>query len=55
MSLPGHQSADRSAGFILLAVFALGLLGATFAILLNNGDLPSQFASRRAAPISAPL
>jgi hypothetical protein len=47
---------DRRAGIVLIAVFALGILGASLATAMNGGNLP-QTASAKAnlTKIAAPL
>jgi hypothetical protein len=31
---------DRRAGFVLIAVFVLGILGASLATIINGGEVP---------------
>ena len=52
-----RTSPDRRAGLILAAVFSLGILGATLAVITNDGQVPAQPASAAVhlAKLSAPL
>jgi hypothetical protein len=47
---------DRRFGIVLIAVFALGILGASLATIMNGGELPqSAAATVHLTKISAPL
>lgn len=47
---------DRRAGFVLIVVFTLGILGASLAAAMNGGDLPqSASASVHLPKMTAPL
>jgi hypothetical protein len=35
-----HTRPDRRFGIVLIAVFTLGILGATLATVMNGGELP---------------
>jgi hypothetical protein len=55
MSLsPRSLSTDRIIGIVVLAIFAMGVLGAVAAVLLNHGVVPAQIANH-AAQTAAPL
>jgi hypothetical protein len=46
---------DRRAGLVLIAVFTLGILGASLATVMNGGELPqSVTASLHLTKITAP-
>jgi hypothetical protein len=40
MSLSYQRRPDRRFGFVLIAVFTLGILGATLATVMNGGEVP---------------
>jgi len=47
---------DRRAGFVLIAVFALGILGASLATIINGGEVPNAphatvYLTRATAPL----
>jgi len=47
---------DRRAGIVLIAVFALGILGASLAAAMNGGELPrTASAKAHSFTITAPL
>jgi hypothetical protein len=49
---------DRRAGFVLIAVFVLGILGASLATVINGGHLPqsaSTTATVHLTKTTAPL
>jgi hypothetical protein len=47
---------DRRAGIVLIAVFVLGMLGASLATVMNGGDLPrSASATVHLTKMTAPL
>lgn len=55
---PSHYDTkpDRRAGIVLIAVFVLGILGASLATVMNGGDLPqSASATVHLTKIAAPL
>jgi hypothetical protein len=57
MSLSYYRTKpDRRFGFVLIAVFALGILGGSLATFLNGGHVPvSQTATVHQAKTIAPL
>jgi hypothetical protein len=50
-------SLERITGFVMVAIFAAGLLGATLAIVINHGELPSHIAAKAVETVkeAAPL
>ena len=47
---------DRRAGFVLVAVFVLGMLGASLATVMNGGALPrSAAATVHLAKMTTPM
>jgi hypothetical protein len=55
---PSHYDTkpDHRAGIVLIAVFVLGILGASLATAMNGGDLPqSASATVHLTKIAAPL
>jgi hypothetical protein len=58
MSLSNYRTTpDRRAGIVLIAVFTLGILGASLAAIINGGQVPAQSASATVhlTKLSAPL
>ena len=57
MSQSYHRSRpDRRFGIVLIAVFTLGILGASLATIMNGGELPqSAAATVHLTKTSAPL
>lgn len=51
---PRGWSVEHIVGVVVLAIFAAGVVGAVVAVLLNNGDVPSQIATQ-SAQTAAPL
>ncbi len=47
---------DRRAGLVLIAVFTLGILGASFACVMNGGCLPPSAAAKvHYTKVAAPM
>ncbi len=56
MSLYARRKPDRRFGYVLIAVFTLGILGGALATYLNGGDVPQVHASARyLAKTTAPV
>jgi len=39
-------SAERITGFVMIAIFAAGLIGATAAIVMHHGNVPHQIVEQ---------